>query len=320
MPASRLSLYIQATRPAFLSVSALGCFLGAAITYANTGSVHLVAILIATLIAVIGQASANVINDIVDAVNGTDERNTSRISPFTGGSRMIQDQVLSLAQVRNLAIITVGLCILAGALLLHLMRAWHLVWIGVAGLFIGWAYSAKPLALMSRGVLGEVAIAAVWALIVIGTTLLETPLMSTSAWLLGLGYGLMVANILFANQIPDIAADQSVGKMTLAVTTPAHQLWCWYAAMALSAYGLILVAISINAVSVYALLGFIGLPISTQAIKNLIGIAPDQIGNPHSAHRQRMVAAIRQTILAAHLYGLGLAVGLILSARYSIPG
>lgn len=320
MSASRLSLYIRATRPAFLSVSALGCILGAAITYASIGRVNLLAIVIAALIAVIGQASANVINDVVDAVSGTDERNTSRISPFTGGSRMIQDKALNLAQVRQLAMITVGLCALTGALLLYLMRAWHLVWIGVAGLFIGWAYSAKPLALMSRGVLGEVAIASAWALIVIGTTLLETAAISTAAWLLGLGYGLMVANILFANQIPDIAADQSVGKMTLAVKTPARQLWGWYAAMALTAYALILLAISINAVSVYALLGFIGLPISTQAIKNLIGIAPDQIGNPHSAHRQRMVAAIRQTILAAHLYGLGLAVGLILSARYSIPG
>lgn len=320
MPATRLSLYIQATRPAFLSVSALGCILGAAITYASIGRVNLLAIVIAALIAVIGQASANVINDVVDAMSGTDERNTSRISPFTGGSRMIQDQVLSLAQVRNLAVITAGLCILAGALLLHLMRAWHLMWIGVTGLLIGWAYSAKPLALMSRGVLGEVAIASAWALIVIGTTLLDTAVISSSAWLLGLGYGLMVANILFANQIPDIDADQSVGKMTLAVRTPAGKLWGWYAAMALMAYALILLAISINAVSVYALLGFIGLPISTQAIKNLIGLAPDQIGNPHSAHRQRMAAAIRQTILAAHLYGLGLAVGLILGARYLSPG
>ena len=314
MSASLLSRYIQASRPAFLSVSALGCIVGAAITYAGSGNVNLWAVLIAIVIAVVGQASANIINDAVDAISGTDERNTSRISPFTGGSRIIQNQVLSLDQVKTLSLITIGLCVAAGALLLSILQAWHLTWVGIAGLLIGWAYSAKPLALMSRGALGEVAIAAAWALIVIGTTLLENTTISTPAWLLGLAYGLMVANILYANQIPDIAADQSVGKMTLAVTTPAHQLWWWYAGMALSAHALILIGISTNQLSVFCLIGFIALPVSTQAIKNLMGIVPEQIGNPTSRHRQRMTAAIKQTILAAHLYGLGVSVGLVLGA------
>lgn len=313
MSSSLLVRCIQATRPSFLSVSALGCILGASITYASTGNVHLIAVTLAIVIAVVGQASANVINDVVDALSGTDDCNTSYISPFTGGSRMIQDKVLSLLQVRQLAVITVALCVVAGAVLLQMMQAWHLIWVGISGLLIGWAYSAKPFALMGRGIFGELAIAAAWALIVIGTTLLETTGVLTSAWLLGIGYGLMVANILFANQIPDIRADQSVGKMTLAVKTPARRLWWWYAAMAFSAYGLILVGISLNVVSVFALLGFIGLPISTQAIKNLIGIDPTQIVRG-TVHRERMTAAIKQTIVAAHLYGLSLSVGLILSA------
>ena len=88
----------------------------------------------------------------------------------------------------------------------------------------------------------------------------------------------------------------------------------WYAGMALSAHALILIGISTNQLSVFCLIGFIALPVSTQAIKNLMGIVPEQIGNPTSRHRQRMTAAIKQTILAAHLYGLGVSVGLVLGA------
>ena len=48
------------------------------------------------LLALLAHAGINVFNDYCDHLNGTDARNTQRIYPFTGGSRFIQNGVLSI--------------------------------------------------------------------------------------------------------------------------------------------------------------------------------------------------------------------------------
>lgn len=254
-------------------------------------------------IAVVGQASANVINDYWDSINGSDAINHDRITPYTGGSRFIQDGALTEAQVKWLGLTTVGITLLAGIALLASLNAWQLVWIGLAGLAIGWAYSAAPFKLMSRGLWGELAIIAAWALIVVGSAMLEGHRIFLTAVILGLAYGLLVANILFANQIPDITADRQVGKFTLAVVTPTHLLWLWYGGFALAAYATVLALVAGGQITATSLLSFVGLPFSVSATLELKN-AP--------LPRPAMTRSIKNTILAAHLFGLGLATGILL--------
>ena len=87
--------YFVATRPPFLSVTFVGCLLGLA-TAAGSGTP--VSPLLATLtmfFALVAHAGANVINDYYDARSGCDAANDARVFPFTGGSRFIQNGVLS---------------------------------------------------------------------------------------------------------------------------------------------------------------------------------------------------------------------------------
>ena len=150
--------YFAATRPAFLSVTFVGCLLGLA-TAAHAGIALGPALATATLFfALVAHAGANVINDYYDAISGCDSANTERQFPFTGGSRFIQNEVLTLRQTARFGYGLLALVIAAG-----LWLSWHtgpgLLAIGAGGLLAGWAYSAPPLRLMSRG-LGELAIAA----------------------------------------------------------------------------------------------------------------------------------------------------------------
>jgi len=297
----KLAHLVLATRPSFLTIAAVGCLIGFALSYQQTGGIDPWACLLAIMVAVIGQASANVINDYYDALNGSDAINQDRISPFTGGSRRIQDALLSETQVKAIGVTTLLLATLAGTALLHRLNAWHLIWVGCAGLFIGWAYSAEPFRLMSRGLWGEAAIVAAWALIVAGSASLQTHQLTPSAIMLGIAYGLPVASILYANQIPDIKADRAVGKMTLAVRTPAHQLWIWYALFAALSWAIVMGMIAVHTLPNAALLSLIGLPFSLAAIHNL---------KKAPLPRQTITSCIKQTILAAHLFGLGLSVGI----------
>lgn len=295
--------YIGATRPMFLTVSVVGCGIGFSIAFAQSGTLPWGACALAVIIAVAGQGSANVINDLADAENGTDAINTDRISPFTGGSRFLQDGVLSLQQVRILAVVTIGLVVIAGIGLLTHLRAWELAWVGVAAMAIGWAYSAPPFQLMSRGVWGEAAIVAAWALIVVGSSMLSTHQVSAMAMTLGLAYGAMVANILYANQIPDIRADRSVGKFTLAVQVPRQRLWVPYVGFLLAAYAGLFFSMGTLGVSPWILLGAVSLPLSYRAVNIL---------KRGRFERMVMTRALQATILSAHVFGVGVAVGLLI--------
>ena len=69
-------------------------------------------------------AGMNVLNDYYDEQNGTDRRNTQRLFPFTGGSRFIQNGVLSTGET-----LVFGAWLLAVAMLIYADRK---IWASMA--------------------------------------------------------------------------------------------------------------------------------------------------------------------------------------------
>ena len=69
---------------------------------------------------------------------------------------------------------------------------------------------------MSRG-LGEIAIAAGWLLVVMGTDFVQRGGFASTPLVAGASYALLVASLLFINQFPDRKADAIAGKRTLVV-------------------------------------------------------------------------------------------------------
>ncbi len=158
--------YLLATRPAFLTITLAGCLLGLATAVAGGVAFDWTRALVTLLLALLAHAGINVLNDYCDHLNGTDARNTQRLYPYTGGSRFIQNGVLTPRQVRGFAVVLFVITIAGGLWLLSVAGA-GLFWIGLAGLAIGWAYSAPPLQLNSRGV-GELCVASGFLLVVAG--------------------------------------------------------------------------------------------------------------------------------------------------------
>jgi 1,4-dihydroxy-2-naphthoate polyprenyltransferase len=207
--------YFFATRPAFLTATMAACLLGFA--SANFGNVPMQwSLLVLTLVlATILHASVNVLNDYFDALNGTDNINVERVYPFTGGSRFIQNQLLSLKQTLQFAYILLAVVIIGGIWLVAHVGV-GLLMIGVVGVFLGWAYSASPLRLNSRG-LGELAVMLGFLGVTIGADFVQRGTFSFEPILIGFPYALLVTNLLFINQFPDIKADAIVGKRHLVV-------------------------------------------------------------------------------------------------------
>lgn len=226
------------TRPGFLSITLVGCLLGCATAYGTAGMAwtphQSQTAAIALLLALLAHAGANVLNDYHDALNGADAANRQGLFPFTGGSRLIQNGETTVVFTGQLgrALLTMAA---AGGLWLTWHSGWGLLAIGLTGLTLAWAYSAPPLTLMGRG-LGEATVAACWWLVVLGTDYTLRGMWSTTPALCGAGFGVLIANILLINGLPDAPVDASVGKRTLAVRLGWTNSVRLYAALAVAAH------------------------------------------------------------------------------------
>ena len=290
--------YLLATRPAFLTIALAGCLLGFASALESTFSWPLA--LLTLFLAIATQAGVNVFNDYYDHLNGTDAVNVDRLFPFTGGSRFIQNGVMSPRQMLVYALVLFG-AVIAGGLWLIATRGSGLFWIGIAGLLIGWAYSAPPLKLNSRG-LGEICVAAGFLLIVAGADFVQRGAMSATPWLIGLPYALLVTNILYVNQFPDRNADLQAGKRhwvgRLEPSIAARGYWL---ILALSMLMLVWLVVSgrLPALTLVSLLALI------PALK------AGRVLSAHAAEPAKLAPAVQMTILAAHLQPVLLSAALV---------
>ena len=295
-PRNTLMRYFAATRPGFLSVTFVGCLLGIASALDTGVRLDPVTATVTLLFALVAHAGANVLHDYYDALNGSDADNGDRIYPFTGGSRFIQNGVLTTRETGRFGYGLMAVVIPAG-LWLTAVSAQGLILIGLAGLFAGWAYSAPPLRLMSRG-LGEFAITAGWLLVVIGSDYVQRRSFSFQPIAAGLGFSLLVANVLYMNQFPDVRADARAGKRTLVVRLGVARARWGYALIALLAYGWLFLSTLTGHLPPLALLAIAPAVLSYAAARRLWVHADD----PSS-----LEPAIKSTILSAVLHGLVLA-------------
>ena len=293
-------LYLAATRPAFLSVTLVACLIGLASAWRSGVGLDLATACVTVLFALVAHAGVNVINDYHDALSGADDANTERLFPFTGGSRFIQNGVLTTRQTGRF-----GYGLLAAVIPAGLWLTWHagpgLIAIGAGGLLAGWAYSAPPLKLMSRG-LGELAIATGWLLVVVGTDYVQRGTFAALPFVAGLSYALLVANLLFINQFPDHKGDAVAGKRTLVVLLGPQVAKWGYLLIAILAYGWLVAMVGNDTLPQKTAAAAMTLVLSFSAGRDLLEYAEQP---------SELASAIKRTILATNLHGVVLAGALV---------
>jgi 1,4-dihydroxy-2-naphthoate octaprenyltransferase len=298
-----IARYVAATRPAFLVASFLPVFIGlASASYLGT-PIHPLTALLTLIGALLAHAGVNVLNDYYDHLNGTDEANTERLFPFTGGSRFIQNAVLTPEQTLRFGMGLFAVTVIIGVVL-TVMSGPGLILIGLVGLIIGWAYSAPPLKLNSRG-LGEICVAMGFGILIpLGAAYVQRGVIDWLPFLAGLPYALLTTNLLYINQFPDLRADAVSGKHHWVVRLGTERARWVYLIIALLAYGLLTGFVLESQLPATALLGLIPAPISLAAGMLLIWYA----GQP-----QKLRTPIKLTILALILEGLTLSAALFLA-------
>lgn len=295
--------WIRATRPQFLTITAVAVGVAIAGVAYDGMPIDAMAVALCFLGALFVHAGANMVNDFHD--RDGDAGNVARLTPFTGGSRMIQESVLT---PRATAIAGYSLVVGAAMIGLILMTAGHtkLLLVGLAGLSMAVAYSAPPLRLSARGC-GEFVVAGAWLLVVVGTDLVLRGDWALQPVIVGLPLACLVAAILWVNEYPDEDADRRSGKHTLVVVLGAGPAARLHLLLVTAAYLCLIAAIAAGRLPPAAALGLIGLPGSFFAAIRLTRVAAAR------GDSRRYLPVIGSTIVAAHLHGAGLIAGLLLA-------
>jgi len=204
-------LLLRELRAPFFTASVVPVLLGASLAFYHTGSWHWPLFLWALAGTVLVHAGANVANDYFDHLSGNDEANVVFVRPFTGGSRMIQNKLLSPREVLALSLV----CFAAGSaigLYLAVRVGLFLLILGVIGILGGFFYTAPPVSLVSRGI-GELVIAINFGVLpVVGAYFVQTRSFRWDVVLFSLPVAVLISAVLFINQFQDYEADKAVGK------------------------------------------------------------------------------------------------------------
>ena len=297
--------YLLATRPAFLAASLVPCLIGMASAGYQGADLHWGYAILTVIGAVLVHAGINVLNDYYDALSGTDAINKDRLFPFTGGSRFIQNGLFSPRHTAQYGAVLLSLGAVIGSWL-ALASGPGLWLIGLAGVFIGWAYSAPPLSLVSRG-LGELSVALGFGVLIpMGADYVQRGAFSWFPLIAALPYALLVTNLLYINQFPDWRADKAAGKHHWVVRLGVRCARWGYVLIAVTAYGLLFGDVAIGLLPAPTLVAATPAAFSIIAAYQLVVSAetPANLG-----------PAIRLTILSCLSHGLLLSAALAWAAR-----
>ena len=287
-----ITRYFAATRPVFLLATLSAYFLGLVGAVYSGVNFRAETAILGVLLALLVHAGVNVLNDYFDALNGTDAQNTERLYPYTGGSRFIQNGVLTTQQTANFAYLLLFIATLGGLYLSWLVGK-GLLAIGVIGVLIGWAYSAPPLRLNSRG-LGELCVTVGFIGITIGADFVQRHSFSMQPLIIGMPYALLVTNLLYINQFPDCKADALAGKHHLVVRLPLAQAVLIYPLLLALAFFWLVFFVYVKALPVLALL--CALPLRAFWLLHQFALKPAQL---LSAIKLTLAAMLSHALLLA---------------------
>jgi 1,4-dihydroxy-2-naphthoate octaprenyltransferase len=295
-------LALRTTRLPFLSATIVPVVLGIAIA-ARHGSFDLLTAVLTVIGASFVQLGLNVANDVFDTAQGADDANLTP-TKFSGGSRVIQYGLVSFRQMAGIATFFYVGAGLIGLLLLALRGSPALLIIGVVGFIVSIGYTAPPLKFVYRG-LGEIAVAIGFGpLMLLGAYVVQTRgALSWEPFVASLPIALLVALILYVNEIPDRRGDARAGKRTLPVRLSKPTVIAIYQVAAVAAYAIVVIGVVVGQLPIPALLALLSAPLALQVSR---GLAPNY-DNPYG------LMAVMGVNVKVHLYA-----GLLLLAGYLV--
>lgn len=225
---SPFRVWLQAIRIFSFTASVIPILVGSAFAIYEREFDPLLFVLM-VLASVACHAGANLANDYFDHVKGID--NAESLGP----SKVIQQQLLTPAEVQRGMFVAFGIATILG-LVIVFQSSWVILALALASLAAAYFYTGgpKPLGYVA---LGEVTVFIFMGPVMVGGAyFVHTGHINWEAILASLPVGCLVAEILHANNIRDIGLDRAAGKVTLSTLLGRRAATVEYVILIVAAY------------------------------------------------------------------------------------
>jgi 1,4-dihydroxy-2-naphthoate polyprenyltransferase len=266
-----LRVYFRALRLPFLTGSLFPVAVASALAYQHEHILNLTYFCLTAIGVAALHSGANLLNDYYDAF-GSDPLNV-HATPFSGGSRVIQNGELSLKTVQFLAYLLLALGMACGLALIYLGRPWVAL-IGFLGLLAGFSYSASPLQLMSVGLGEAIIFLAFGPVLTWGAYYVQTGRLSLAAAAAGLPLAFLITAIIWINEFPDLQADQAAAKRHLVARLGLNRSRWVYALLMLAPFASLLLLLEVFKFPDLCVAALASLPLALKAVRRSFRIPP----------------------------------------------
>ncbi len=216
-------------------------------------------------------AAANVINDYFDTRYQIDQQDspTAKYRP-----QPILSGMLTPRQLLGEAVVLFALTFVIG-MTAAVFLSWHILWIGVVGFLTSVYYTASPVKFKYRA-LGELAVFLIWGpLMVEGAYAVQRQALSGRALIISIPFGVLVALVLFANNMRDMAHDSRQNVKTLGTMLGPRRSYDLFTGLIVLAYACVLGMILTGVMSLWGLLIFLSVPSAIGLLKTFKKEIPD---------------------------------------------
>ncbi|MFH1593839.1 MAG: 1,4-dihydroxy-2-naphthoate octaprenyltransferase [Candidatus Omnitrophota bacterium] len=302
MKPDRIKVWIRAIRAPFFTASIIPVMLGSVAAWHHTGYFSWPKFWLTLSGIVFIHGGTNLSNDYFDHTSGCDKAN-SNPTPFSGGSRVIQEGAISSKSIlyAALAFIIFGGAI--GLYLNHVSSGNAILIIGIIGVFLGLFYTAEPVRI-GYGGLGELAVGVGFGpVIVIGSYYVQAQNLPLNIFLVSAPIGILVALIVLINEFPDYFGDKKVNKETLVVILGKKKAIIVYHFLLGLVYLLIVSLVYIKALPPLCLITFLTLPLALKAYR---------VSKEKFSKIDELLPANAATIGIHSLVGLLLCIGMLM--------
>lgn len=263
----QLKMWIKTLRAPFFQAVIIPTVLGAAIAWYRTDVFYFGYFLLTIIGVVFINAGTNLVNDYFDHKSRADDIN-KEFTRFSGGSRAIQDGLISPEKIYLAAIIFFSLAILIGLYLTYI-RGWPILIIGSIGVLSGYFYTASPIKIGYRGWGEFLAGLNCGPLISLGSYYIQTQSFSLEALVVSVPVGLLITAILYINEFPDYIYDKASKKETFIVRIRPERAIKGFYLLLIFSYLIIIVGSLIRIIPWLSLISLITIPLAWKAARLL---------------------------------------------------
>jgi len=294
-----LKVWFMETRPQFLVLSVVLAFLGTCIAWYD-GAFHLGYAVLAFVGLILAHISVNTLNDYFDYKSGIDL--AAIRTPFSGGSGILPPGALKPGQVFWLGTISLLLAVPVG-IYFSIVSGWQLIPLLVVAALCVVLYTPfilKPYWPEWAPGLG------MGALPVMGAYFVQTGAYTWPLVIASVPSFILVHNLLFINEFPDVEADKKGGRRTTPIVIGKAKASIFYAAMTILVYLWIIGAVVAGIMPVYCLIALLTLPLAVKAIR----------GCMQYQDMSKLVPALASNVMVVLLTQLLMGVGYILGGLF----